>query len=257
MEPMPMQYDQQPPPVYMEQPKIPLQGIFTHLNLRVLKEPRAFIKIFQFIFGICAFATTTDFRTSFSFFVECNKGDNVTITHDITYPFELDAINTKVTYCENKEDNLHLNGDFSSIAEFFVAVGVLAFLYTLAALFLYTFCSSLYDNDDRVPIIDCAIHGVFVILWLAASSALADVNTDIKSVSEVHKIIDLNPEICNSDNCTALKEPNYAKVLISVLLGFLNTFLWGSNLWFLYKETRYFKGKSIPANGSANIAGTA
>ncbi|KAG7157926.1 Synaptoporin-like [Homarus americanus] len=177
------------------------------------------------IFGICAFATTTDFRTSFSFFVECNKGDNVTITHDITYPFELDAINTKVTYCENKEDNLHLNGDFSSIAEFFVA--------------------------------DCAIHGVFVILWLAASSALADVNTDIKSVSEVHKIIDLNPEICNSDNCTALKEPNYAKVLISVLLGFLNTFLWGSNLWFLYKETRYFKGKSIPANGSANIAGTA
>lgn len=27
------------------------------------------------------------------------------------------------------------------------------------------------------------------------------------------------------------------------IFGFLNTFLWGSNLWFLYKETRFYKDR--------------
>ena len=32
----------------------------------------------------------------------------------------------------------------------------------------------------------------------------------------------------------------------AVLLGFLNFFLWTSNLWYLYKETAWFRGGQGP-----------
>lgn len=40
-----------------------------------------------------------------------------------------------------------------------------------------------------------------------------------------------------SSSCSQFSEGN-----ISVLLGFLNCFLWTTNLWFLYKETKWFTG---------------
>ena len=44
-----------------------------------------------------------------------------------------------------------MKGDFSSDAKFFVAVGVLAFLYVIVAIGLYCFFNALYENKDIVP----------------------------------------------------------------------------------------------------------
>ena len=37
------------------------------------------------------------------------------------------------------------------------------------------------------------------------------------------------------------------------LFGFLNMFLWASNMWFLYKETPFFKGDQLPPQDAGNI----
>ncbi|XP_045606733.1 synaptophysin isoform X2 [Procambarus clarkii] len=245
-QPMPMQYDQQPPPVYMEQPKTPLQGILTTINTRILKEPRGFMKVLQFIFGICAFATTTSFSTSFSFGVKC-PGEIYNITENIAYPFQLDSVKPLVKICEGNEEQLQISGDFSSDAQFFVAVGVLAFLYTIGALALYCAFTSIYENNEFVPVADCGAHVLFAILWLAASSAWANNLSNLKYATHLENIFDENPEICKVYGCLSRKEASFSKLVISVILGFLNVFLWASNIWFLYKETRYFKDKANAA----------
>lgn len=47
----------------------------------------------------------------------------------------------------------YLPYDFSGSAEFFVATGVLSFLYTLIALVVYIFMHHEYANDPKLPVI--------------------------------------------------------------------------------------------------------
>ena len=43
----------------------------------------------------------------------------------------------------------------------------------------------------------------------------------------------------------------FSKANSSVLIGFLNVFLWASNIWFLYKETAWYNDRNqMPAPGS-------
>ena len=37
----------------------------------------------------------------------------------------------------------------------------------------------------------------------------------------------------------------YGGATSAVLLGFLNFFLWSCNLWYLYKETAWFRGAPV------------
>ncbi len=51
----------------------------------------------------------------------------------------------------------------------------------------------------------------------------------------------------------------YANVTVSVIFGFLNFLLWLSSIWFVYKETKYFKSRTAqqqqpPQNNFSNIA---
>lgn len=226
------------------------------LNTRVLKEPRGFMKVLQFIFSICAFATTTSFSTYFTFIITCLPSDvkaNVTITNEISYPFQIDRIRTQFTPCDRPVQTLYIEGDFSSDARFFVAIGVLAFLYALVAIVLYCFFTALYENNDLVPIGDFGVHVLLVLLWFAASCAWASSLSGLRSAASLDVIIS-GTGICNDLTCSKVREPRFGKLISSVILGFLNTFLWGSNLWFLYKETRFYKDrKGVEAEGGSNL----
>jgi len=36
----------------------------------------------------------------------------------------------------------------------------------------------------------------------------------------------------------------YANIIVSVIFGFLNFILWAGCAWFVYKETKFFKGRT-------------
>jgi hypothetical protein len=52
-------------------------------------------------------------------------------------------------------ERLFLIGDYSSSAEFFVTIGVFAFLYSTAALFIYVFAYEKYKENNKGPLIVC------------------------------------------------------------------------------------------------------
>jgi hypothetical protein len=53
---------------------------------------------------------------------------------------------------ESKNISLHLIGDFSSDAQFFVATGVLSFLYCIGIIAVYVLFDAVYQSNGLLPL---------------------------------------------------------------------------------------------------------
>lgn len=66
----------------------------------------------------------------------------------------LQQVHFRTMVCEGKRSEvLFLDGDFSPAAQFFVAVGVFAFLYSLLATVVYVFYQKKYLKNNRGPFV--------------------------------------------------------------------------------------------------------
>ena len=144
------------------------------------------------IFAILAFATTSGFDTYTSFKLTCVEekvsgevGKTLTIIKydfPVEYPFGFDKSITVRENCSTEATQTvsYSKMDFSSSAQFYVATGVLSFLYSLTALVLYVFGSRHYESNPLIPVIDLAITSILTIFWLAGASAWAAGVSDVK-----------------------------------------------------------------------------
>lgn len=214
------------------------------INLDVFREPRGVMRILQFVFSICAFATTTGFTNSMKFIVECEG--NITKTAEVdlkfAYPFRLEEIHEMQSEKCHIGHPLYLIGNFSSDAQFFVATGVLSFLYCLVIVIIYITLSDMYQSNALLPLTDFIMTVILSVFWLSGSGAWANGLNGLKRATDPERY---RQEICVPDGayCKAITRGDYSGLDISVTLGFLNFFLWASDLWFLYKETPWFKMK--------------
>ncbi|NWV16434.1 SYPL1 protein, partial [Origma solitaria] len=120
-------------------------------------------------FSIFAFATCGGFEGSVTFRVTC-PGDNASVSAAFRYPFRLNqaVFEPSLTQLCNHTwpQNVHLVGDFASAAQFFVAVGVASFLYSLGALGGYLCYLHLYRcAGSRLPLMVSASGVLRVWLW--------------------------------------------------------------------------------------------
>ncbi|XP_006006047.1 synaptophysin-like protein 1 [Latimeria chalumnae] len=213
------------------------------LNFSLIKEPLGFIKILEWIFAIFAFATCGGYSDKSELSITCKEGANSTVSAAFSYPFRLNKVLLKLDptfVCNQTVASTYLVGDFSSSAEFFVTLAVLAFLYCIGALVFYVGYLHLYREARRGPKIDFIITVLFACLWLISSSAWAKGLTDVKQSTNPSNII-LSLKICTNVavTCTTLYSASMGKLNVSVMFGFLNVILWGGNAWFVYKETNW------------------
>lgn len=205
------------------------------------------MRILQFVFAICAFATISGY-TGEVVLTACEK-PTTNFPISFGYPFVLDDAKPAEITCVNPAGSppqtvyVSLKGDFSSDAQFFVASGVLAFLYCIGIVVVYALFEEKYQSNKMLPLADFVLTTVLAVLWLSSSAAWANSLTGIKSVTDVPYI----KSQCKI--CPTVWTASFSSLNISVLLGFLNFFLWASDLWFLYKETEWFKTRQESAGG--------
>ncbi|XP_002131045.2 synaptophysin [Ciona intestinalis] len=213
-------------------------------RVRVLLEPRGFIRVIEFVLSIVAFATTGGFSGVSQYSVLCTNTFAHIVEVTISYPFRLYAHDIMVPNCTNTTlVPTRMDGDLSPSSQWFVCVGVLAFLYTLAAIIFYVvFDAAVRQTHDRIVTIgDLVATVIFAFLWLTAASAWAWGLGQVKMWSSSARFFQNAPlaAVCGSATCTPGASANFSPLNASVAFGFLNFFLWCCNVWFVYKESPY------------------
>ena len=80
---------------------------------------------------------------------------------------------------------------------------------------------------------------ILAVLWLSSSAAWAN------STSALKNVLDPQYAVMKCKSCLA-HNSGFSGLHVSLILGFLNFFLWASNLWFVYKETYWFQTRQGP-----------
>lgn len=210
-------------------------------QFRVLKVPLGFIKILQWFFAIFAFSTCGSYSGMFRVAVECKNRtlSALSIEVEFEYPFRLHQEYFDAPTCKDVDmERLFLVGDYSSSAEFFVTIGVFAFLYSTAALSIYVFFFEKYKENNKGPLIDLAVTAVFAFMWLVSSAAWGKGLSDVKTATDPDKVITMI-SACEEEanHCREVHDPVMSGLNTSVAFGFINLVLWTGNLWFVFKET--------------------
>lgn len=219
------------------------------------------MRMLQWFFAICAFATCCDFRTYMEYDVTCSDGNVINVKHNASYPFTMGKGEQVMVNCSGKSFPMGPPGDFASDAQFFVFTGVVSFLATMAILAIYVFASNIYGSEDKkAPLVDFLFTVVIAVFWLSASAAWANGLSGMKNVLSGDWVFAAD-SICQKakatgtftntsvKSCELKFAGSFGGANVSVIFGFLNFFLWSANLWFLYKETAWFAGRSQPQGG--------
>ncbi|XP_069033809.1 synaptophysin-like [Embiotoca jacksoni] len=210
-------------------------------QFRVMKVPLGFIKVLEWFFAIFAFSTCGSYSGMFRMSVHCqNPNDSdLNLEVEFEYPFRLHQVYFDAPTCKGEDkERLFLVGDYSSSSEFFVTIGVFAFLYSTAALGVYVFLFEKYKENNKGPLIDLGVTAVFAFMWLVSSAAWAKGLSDVKTATDPDRVITMI-SACNVEekNCREVHDPVMSGLNTSVAFGFINLILWVGNLWFVFKET--------------------
>uniref|UniRef100_A0A8C3A7E1 Synaptoporin b n=1 Tax=Cyclopterus lumpus TaxID=8103 RepID=A0A8C3A7E1_CYCLU len=198
------------------------------------------------IFAICAFATCGGYYGHLQVKVDCaDRRSNLSINIDFGYPFRLQEVHFKAPLCEAKrKEVIFLDGNFSSSAQFFLTVGVFAFLYSLLATIVYVFYQNKYLRNNRGPLVDFLVTIIFSFMWLVSSCCWAKTLSDIKTATNPTQVLLLISACRAQENkCMATQEPLWSQLNTSAVFGFVNVVLWVGNIWFVFKETGCFVNK--------------
>ncbi|CAG0904844.1 unnamed protein product [Cyprideis torosa] len=226
-------------------------GFTPHFTIEPLKEPRGFIKCLQIFFAIIAFSIVVNYDGSFSIKASCKDGGGPTeVNFPLHYPFQFDHLSFAAK-CRNTYLDAHMSGNFASDAKFFVFTGVLSMLLAAGVLVAYLLFDHVYQENRKLVIADFVLAVILAAFWLAGSSAWANGLSGISSVADPTEYIGTRNgnEFCSTavvESCTPGKEASFSSLTVSVLIGFINFILWSGNLWFLYKETPWFKPVADP-----------
>ncbi|XP_056000526.1 synaptophysin-like isoform X4 [Ostrea edulis] len=219
-----------------------------NFSIEPLKEPKGFIKAIQWILAIFAFATTTSVSTYLQVTATACPPNQTAVLEKVAigYPFDIENAFFTAPFCNRSSPTtIYLLKGSKSSAEFYVFFGVMVFLYCMAALIVYLFFEELYRRSNLWAIVDFVISAVITLLWLISSAAWAQGLVDLKYFTDFKEcgLFGRIPE-CKTVNCVQVDFPKFGSLNASVIFGFLNMVVWGGNLWFLFKETPWFKGRS-------------
>ncbi|XP_009079381.1 PREDICTED: synaptophysin-like protein 1 [Acanthisitta chloris] len=209
------------------------------MSFGILLEPLGFVKVLEWIFAIFAFATCGGFQGETTLLVSCKGVVNETVTAAFAYPFRLDTVVFSAPDpkgCGGTWTDVYLVGNFSSSAQFFVALAVLVFLYCIAALAVYVGYNHVYQENNKFPQTDFAISALTAFLWLVSTFVWAKALADIKVSTGASIVPGIESCKAPGTTCHFVSVTSMGSLNVSVVFGLINMILWGGNVWIIYKE---------------------
>uniref|UniRef100_A0A8C2DW24 Synaptophysin-like 1 n=1 Tax=Cyprinus carpio TaxID=7962 RepID=A0A8C2DW24_CYPCA len=204
------------------------------LNLTPVKEPLGFVKVVEWLAAVLAFGSCGGYTGRNLQVTECYISPNLSVFYIFICRLNQELlVENNTTLCNRTVPATHLVGDSSPSVEFFVAVAVLAFLYSMVALLVYLgyMHMVLRENSDFV------LTAVFAFLWLVCSSAWARGLQTVKDATGTAGIESTLALCMDRDVKCEVTE------LYFQIFGFLSLIIWAGNTWFVYKETCWHSQK--------------
>lgn len=199
---------------------------------------------------MCECITTSTVPTSVSLSSSGQTSNESTTSASVTPSTSLAPTSVATTHSPPTEFQLPTECQTSS--EFYVFVGVTAFLFSLAAIVFYVFAHEQYAGLAIIPKADFVMTVIYTLFWLISSAAFAAALSKIKYSTDPKWLrttqADFYPQCFSESGCVSNQDGNYATLNVSVIFGFLNMVVWGGNNWFLYKETNWFGTDGSPSS---------
>uniref|UniRef100_A0A8C3UV35 MARVEL domain-containing protein n=1 Tax=Catharus ustulatus TaxID=91951 RepID=A0A8C3UV35_CATUS len=112
--------------------------------------------------------------------------------------------------CGGTWTDVHLVGNFSSPAQFFVTLAALVFLYCIAALVVYIGYNHVYQQNNKFPL-------TVTFLWLVSTFVWAKVLADIKVSTGASIIPAIEPCKAPGTTCHFLSVTSMGTLNVSVV----------------------------------------
>uniref|UniRef100_A0A673XMJ5 Synaptoporin b n=1 Tax=Salmo trutta TaxID=8032 RepID=A0A673XMJ5_SALTR len=209
------------------------------------------------IFAVCAFATCGGYSGHLRVRVECldKSQSNLSITINFAYPFRLQQVHSSPRCVSGNRQGDHLHGRRTTPPQLssLLTVAVVAFLYSLLATVVYIYYQNKYREGNRGPLVDFVVTVLFAFMWLVSSCAWAKALSDVKSATDPTQVL-LLISACRrpANRCSASHHPVWSELNTSVAFGFVNFILWAGNIWFVFKETGWYKtGQRYPMRSAS------
>lgn len=156
--------------------------------------------------------------------IACPGGYRGEINYVVEYPFKFESQTVTERFNCTKDVPRYVQKfpmEFASSAQFFVATGVLSFLYTIGSLFFYLFYSKHYETNPLLPVMDLVATAILTLFWLAGSCAWAAGVSDIKYYTNPSYLATLI-NICKDPDsvCDTQNPGKWASLNISLVCQF-------------------------------------
>ncbi|KAI6207074.1 Cytochrome b-c1 complex subunit Rieske, mitochondrial [Aphelenchoides besseyi] len=227
--------------------------LIENLNVDQLKLPLGFIKIPQLLFAAIAFSARSGWEFAIKW--KCQSGNPMSET------FDGFSITDRIAKCDNSMDRL-LDVDHTSASRFFGLVALVSIVFVIVMLFVYL-CKWGYD---RVPKLDLIITLAIAAAWFLATWIWWGATNSLEDATDPDHVRDKFKKLGFCDNqkgdCDFYSYAAYAPLTVSIIAGFACLILFGTNVWFVYKETSWFRERqagqmnSGPTNFGGNLAST-
>ena len=153
---------------------------------------------------------------------------------------------------DNQFSDMMFKDGFQSEAQFYVFVGVISFLYTLAAIISYAFYKKFEKMSEHfaahftkvdfgATIVLTFLWFLSVTLWSSGFSALRnDLDPPTNFVSLIANIRSAvgDDKVCGN-HYSCVTTDSWSKLYGSVVFGYLCIFLYGVNCWYCFKDTEW------------------
>uniref|UniRef100_A0A183CNR0 MARVEL domain-containing protein n=1 Tax=Globodera pallida TaxID=36090 RepID=A0A183CNR0_GLOPA len=154
---------------------------------------------------------------------------------------------------------------FGAGADFVAFLIPLSLFVTVAGLLLYLLCFNHYASDDRLPVLDLIVTVLLTVGWMvgtlsfsmtarAISEATAEAN--VNKTMEAHGICKGLKKGDDVSKCTWETHAARAPLSVVTLAGLGLFVLFATNIWFIYKETPFFRERQARRNAHNNLPTT-